>query len=352
MVLREIKSSTDLVRLPCNISEADSYRWDRFFAALQPNGFESKNHSLVIDQVSYKDSGLYGCTGCNGSSCESFNVTLEVLHTISEESMLNKTVLVDEEVEFDCMMNDDYEFAPVLEYEFPIDWDFEFPREKLTLGKKLGEGAFGKVFMAYADGLLQEGVTSTVAVKMLKDEYSDTEVLNLVCELEIMKIVGKHPNVVNLLGSCAQYGPLYVIMEFAVHGNLKDFLRGHMLKTEDDLHEAKTLTLKQLVAFGLQIAAGMQYLSSLKFIHRDLAARNILVSEGFTMKITDFGLARDVHNQDYYRKKTSGKLPIRWMAPESLEERFFDTKTDVWSFGVLLWEIFTLGRTPYGPAFS
>ncbi|EDS26442.1 fibroblast growth factor receptor [Culex quinquefasciatus] len=250
------------------------------------------------------------------------------------------------------VVNDDFGFAPVLEYEFPIDWDFEFPREKLTLGKKLGKGAFGKVFMAYADGLLQEGVTSTVAVKMLKDEYSDTEVLDLVCELEIMKIVGKHPNGMNLLGSCAQYGPLYVIMEFAVHGNLKDFLRGHTLKTEDDLHGAKTLTMKQLVAFGLQIAAGMQYLSSLKFIHRDLAARNILVSEGFTMKITNFGLARDVHNQDYYRKKTSGKLPIRWMAPESLEERFFDTKTDVWSFGVLLWEIITFGRTPYGPAFS
>ncbi|XP_038113504.1 fibroblast growth factor receptor homolog 1 [Culex quinquefasciatus] len=231
--------------------------------------------------------------------------------------------------------------AAVLEYEYDVGLEWEFPREKLTLANQLGAGAFGNVVFAVAEGLLFEGVDTPVAVKMLKDEHTDDDVKDLVCEMEIMKKIGNHPNVISLLGSCTRNGPLFVIVEYAAHGNLKSFLEDHRSES------TTTLTTNQLVSFASQIASGMQHLSSMKLIHRDLAARNILVSEGLVMKIADFGLARDVHNQEYYRKMTSGKLPIRWMAPESLEERFFNTKTDVWSFGVLLWEIMTLGRDPY-----
>ncbi|KAL1395784.1 hypothetical protein pipiens_010990 [Culex pipiens pipiens] len=163
---------------------------------------------------------------------------------------------------------------------------------------------------------------------MLKDNHSDDDVKDLVSELEIMKMIGRHPNVISLLGCCSNEGPLYVIMEYAAHGNLRNFLHGHRFEENYEQRNQK-------------------YLASIKCIHRDLAARNILVADGYVMKIADFGLARDVQDHEYYRKMTAGKVPIRWMAPESLEHFFFDSWTDVWSFGVLLWEIMTLGRQPY-----
>nr|XP_029716532.1 fibroblast growth factor receptor homolog 1-like isoform X1 [Aedes albopictus] len=241
----------------------------------------------------------------------------------------------------------------ISEYEFPIDLNWEFPRNKLVLGKSLGEGAFGKVVMAEANGLVKGQASTVVAVKMLKEGHTDADVKDLVCEMEVMKMIGKHVNIINLLGCCCKDGPLYVIVEYAPHGNLKDFLRSHRFGTtnyEDMVSgekEKKILTQKELISFAYQIARGMEHLASRRCIHRDLAARNVLVSDGYVMKIADFGLARDIHSQEYYRKTTTGKLPIRWMAPESLEEKFYDSQSDVWSFGVLLWEIMTLGGNPY-----
>ncbi|XP_055617279.1 fibroblast growth factor receptor homolog 1-like isoform X2 [Toxorhynchites rutilus septentrionalis] len=241
----------------------------------------------------------------------------------------------------------------ISEYEFPIDLNWEFPRNKLILGKSLGEGAFGKVVMAEAQGLVKGQASTVVAVKMLKEGHTDADVKDLVCEMEVMKMIGKHVNIINLLGCCCKDGPLYVIVEYAPHGNLKDFLRSHRFGAtnyEDMVtgeKEKKILTQKELISFAYQIARGMEHLASRRCIHRDLAARNVLVSDGYVMKIADFGLARDIHSQEYYRKTTTGKLPIRWMAPESLEEKFYDSQSDVWSFGVLLWEIMTLGGNPY-----
>ncbi|XP_058060783.1 fibroblast growth factor receptor homolog 1-like [Anopheles bellator] len=238
----------------------------------------------------------------------------------------------------------------ISEYEFPIDLNWEFPRNKLQLGKSLGEGMFGKVVMAEANGLVKGQPSTVVAVKMLKEGHTDADVKDLVCEMEVMKMIGKHVNIINLLGCCCKDGPLYVIVEYAPHGNLKNFLRSHRFDSNYEAtgeKEKKILTQKELISFAYQIARGMEHLASRRCIHRDLAARNILVSDNYVMKIADFGLARDIHDQEYYRKTTTGKLPIRWMAPESLEEKFYDSQSDVWSFGVLLWEIMTLGGNPY-----
>lgn len=244
------------------------------------------------------------------------------------------------------------ELNTVCEYELPLDPEWEFPRERLVLGKPLGEGAFGQVVKAEAYGLGDKEGPTIVAVKMLKDGHTDSEMANLVSEMEVMKTIGKHINIINLLGCCTQDGPLQVIVEYAAHGNLRDFLRTH--RPSSGYEQAigadlkpKTLTHKDLVSFAYQVARGMEYLASKKCIHRDLAARNVLVVENNVMKIADFGLARDLHNIDYYKKKSDGRLPVKWMAPEALFDRVYTTQSDVWSYGILLWEIMTLGGTPY-----
>ncbi|XP_073831739.1 fibroblast growth factor receptor homolog 2-like [Musca autumnalis] len=237
------------------------------------------------------------------------------------------------------------------EYELPLDPNWEIPRSQLTLDSTLGEGAFGRVVMAQAPGLFPH--TTVVAVKMVKDEYTDADVASLVAEMEVMKMIGKHINIINLLGCCTQNGPLWVVVEFARHGNLKDFLKKNQpnltnMKSNNGYMEMQAmLKVEQLITFALQIARGMEYLTSRRCIHRDLAARNVLVSDNYIMKIADFGLARNIQDREYYRKNTDGILPVKWMAPESLEENFYNSQSDVWSYGVLLWEIFTYGGEPY-----
>ncbi|KAK7073865.1 hypothetical protein SK128_023184, partial [Halocaridina rubra] len=253
------------------------------------------------------------------------------------------------------------EMTSISEYELPLDVDWELPRSRLALGESLGEGAFGKVVRAEVQGLNRSEQlnlasvkmlrgNSTVAVKMLKEGHTDAELMDLVSEMEMMKMIGTHINIINLLGCCTQDGPLYVIVEYAAHGNLRDYLRNNRPSSGYERaigQEPDILTHKDLVSFSYQVARGMEYLASKKCIHRDLAARNVLVSEDRIMKIADFGLARDIHSQDYYRKTSEGRLPVKWMAPEALFHRVYTSQSDVWAFGILLWEIMTLGGTPY-----
>ncbi|XP_034007932.1 fibroblast growth factor receptor 2 isoform X8 [Trematomus bernacchii] len=244
---------------------------------------------------------------------------------------------------------------PIPEYDLPEDPRWEFSRDsRLTLGKPLGEGCFGQVVMAEALGIDKDKPKDavTVAVKMLKDDATEKDLSDLVSEMEMMKMIGKHKNIINLLGACTQDGPLYVIVEYASKGNLREYLRSRRppgMEYSYDITRVsdEQLTFKDLVSCTYQVARGMEYLASQKCIHRDLAARNVLVTESNIMKIADFGLARDVHNIDYYKKTTNGRLPVKWMAPEALFDRVYTHQSDVWSFGVLMWEIFTLGGSPY-----
>ncbi|RXM97333.1 Fibroblast growth factor receptor 4 [Acipenser ruthenus] len=244
--------------------------------------------------------------------------------------------------------------AGVMEFELPLDPIWEFPRDNLVLGKPLGEGCFGQVVRAEAYGMSKETPEqpSTVAVKMLKDDATDKDLSDLISEMELMKVMDKHKNIINLLGVCTQDGPLYVLVEYASKGSLREYLRARRPPGMDYTFDVtkvpeEQLTFKDLLSCAYQVARGMEYLASKRCIHRDLAARNVLVTEDNVMKIADFGLARGVHQIDYYKKTTNGRLPVKWMAPEALFDRVYTHQSDVWSFGVLMWEIFTLGGSPY-----
>ncbi|XP_067203643.1 vascular endothelial growth factor receptor 1-like isoform X3 [Linepithema humile] len=311
----------------------------------------------------------------------------------------------------------------------PYDKKWEFPRERLKLGKQLGSGAFGVVMKAEAQGICENKSVTIVAVKMVRRTTDPTYVRALASELKIMVHLGKHLNVVNLLGACTKNiskRELLVIVEYCCFGNLHNYLLKHrtnfinqidlktgkldptigidiLTRTEsvssnnslsinsstdttvqycpETNHDSedisfspdgyilsdnssqpgwksnyrgdykdqnlKPICTQDLLSWAFQVARGMEYLSQRKVLHGDLAARNILLAENNIVKICDFGLAKSMYKDDNYKKKGDGPLPIKWMAIESIRDRIFSTQSDVWSFGIVLWEFFTLAKTPY-----
>ncbi|KAK9751971.1 Protein tyrosine and serine/threonine kinase [Popillia japonica] len=226
------------------------------------------------------------------------------------------------------------------ESKLAADPKWEFPRNQLIIEQTLGEGEFGRVLRARAKDIAGQSGYTTVAVKTLKEDAGEG-------------------------ASTTPGGPVYLIIEFAQYGSLRSYLRrSRQIKTECrpqftapsgdcDPHQnydhpaASQVTPKDILSFAWQISNGMSYLSDVKLVHRDLAARNVLLATGKICKISDFGLTRDIYEDDAYFKRSKGRVPVKWMAPESLSDHLYTSKSDVWSFGILIWELVTLGASPY-----
>uniref|UniRef100_A0A672KG52 Tyrosine-protein kinase n=1 Tax=Sinocyclocheilus grahami TaxID=75366 RepID=A0A672KG52_SINGR len=211
----------------------------------------------------------------------------------------------------------------------PIHDKWEMERTDITMKHKLGGGQYGEVYVG-----VWKKYNLTVAVKTLKEDTMEVE--EFLKEAAVMKEV-KHPNLVQLLGVCTLEPPFYIVTEYMPHGNLLDYLR------ECDREQVNAVVLLYMAT---QISSAMEYLEKKNFIHRDLAARNCLVGENHVVKVADFGLSR-LMTGDTYTAHAGAKFPIKWTAPESLAYNTFSIKSDVWAFGVLLWEIATYGMSPY-----
>ncbi|XP_057693515.1 NT-3 growth factor receptor-like [Corythoichthys intestinalis] len=223
-------------------------------------------------------------------------------------------------------------------------------RRDIILKRELGEGAFGKVFLAECYTLCPKMDKMLVAVKTLKDPTLSAR-KDFQREAELLTNL-QHEHIVKFYGVCVDGDPLIMVFEYMKHGDLNKFLRAHgpdamILVDGQPLQTNGELGLSEMLHIASQIAAGMIYLASQHFVHRDLATRNCLVGNALQVKIGDFGMSRDIYSTDYYRVGGHTMLPIRWMPPESIMYRKFTTETDVWSFGVVLWEIFTNGKQPW-----
>ena len=241
---------------------------------------------------------------------------------------------------------------PLLKSEGPL----EVQPEQIQEVRSLGVGQFGQVLLAKTTGLSlkdlrlsdvndDKNITVMVAIKKLKPDADQTVKEAFEKEIKFMSRLN-HDNVVRLLGICS-YDNAFIVMEYMENGDLNQYLRKRSVTPSSDGEGTTTLSPSVLLHLAVQISSGMMYLATLRFVHRDLATRNCLVGGNNQVKIADFGMSRSLYSSYYYRIRGRAMLPIRWMANDCFYGRFSE-KTDVWAFGVSMWEIFTFGKKqPY-----
>lgn len=246
---------------------------------------------------------------------------------------------------------------PDFEYSLQLS-PLEYARNGLQFCEDLRPGAFGPIFMAHAPGIASKSTpaptSSFVVVKALHIDASDEARRDFIRIGELLQRL-VHPNIVRLLGVCLSATPLCLIVEYLPGRDLCEFLQEsapqHFIIRHGINTSATRLKSADLIGAARQIADAMMYVSDCGFVHRDLAARNCLVGDRnaprLEVKLSDFGLAVELGDRDYYCGDEDEEIPVRWMPPEAIRENRFTHASDVWSFGVLLWEIFTFGMQPY-----
>lgn len=288
-----------------------------------------------------------------GTDCENENVTLEILIIVFVFALICAGLFWFVKRRYDNKLRESAKvmknfgidlLAPTTATYNTLD-KWEVPKESIVINRRLGEGEFGTVFGGEAK-FPHYDEWIAVAVKSLKCGATNESKLDFLSEAEAMKRFN-HEHIVKLLGVSLQTEPVYTIMEYMLYGDLKTFLlaRRHMI--HEKINDDSDISPKRLTKYALGIAKALKYLSDNKFVHRDVACRNVLLSADRVAKLGDFGMARSMYENDYYRFNRKGLLPVRWMAPESLALSVFTPASDIWSFGVFLYEIITFGSFPY-----